>query len=79
MHCPVCGSERVRPSRPRGRGEAGLRSLTGTRYHECKECGFRQRLPRGDRDAARPGVDWTFWVVAALIGAGFVYVYLRMG
>ncbi|MGA8890392.1 MAG: hypothetical protein WB493_02400 [Anaeromyxobacteraceae bacterium] len=69
----------MRPSRPRGRGEAGLRSLTGTRYHECKECGFRLRLPRGDREAARPGVDWGFWAATALIGAGFAYVYLRVG
>jgi hypothetical protein len=79
MSCPVCGSERVRPSRPRGRAEAWLRSLTGTRYHECKECGFRARRPRGDRDTDRPGVDVKFWVAAALIGAVFAYVYLRMG
>lgn len=79
MSCPVCGSERVRPSRPRSRWESGLRSLTGTRYHECKECGFRLRRPRGDLDSARPGVDWKFWLVAALIGIGFAYVYLRMG
>ena len=58
MSCPVCGSERLRPSRPRGGLEAGLRSLTGTRYHECKECGFRLRRPRGDLDSARPGVDY---------------------
>ena len=79
MSCPVCGSERVHPSRPRGRLEAGLRSLTGTRYHACQECGHRVRLPRGDEDAARPGVDWKFWLVAALIGAGFAFAYLRLG
>lgn len=79
MPCPACGSQRVRPSRPRGGREAFLRAWSQTRYHECKECGFRQRLPRGDRDAARPGVDWKFWVAAGLIGAGFAYVYLRMG
>ncbi len=79
MSCPVCGSERVRPSRPRGRAESWLRSITGTRYHECKECGHRARLPRGDRDSTRPGVDWKFWLVAALIGVGFAFAYLRLG
>jgi hypothetical protein len=79
MSCPACGSERVRPSRPRGRAQAWLRSITGTRYHECNECGFRARLPRGDRDSARPGVDWMFWFVAALIAVGFVFAYLRLG
>jgi hypothetical protein len=79
MSCPVCGSERLRPSRPRGGLEAGLRSLTGTRYHACQECGHRVRLPRGGRDSARPGVDWTFWLMVALIGAGLVFAYVRLG
>jgi hypothetical protein len=79
MPCPACGSQRVRPSRPRGARESFLRAFTATRYHECKDCGWRARLPRagGGREKAPP--DLGFWVVAALVGLGFLYVLARVG
>jgi hypothetical protein len=72
MLCRECGSERLRPSRPHGSLEAALRSLTGTRYHECTVCGTRTRLRRTPRDASDSRPDVIFWVAVALLGAGFV-------
>ena len=79
MPCPACGSQRVRPSRPRGAREAYLRAFTATRYHQCKDCGWRARLPRtvGGKEKAPP--DLRFWVVAAIVGLGFLYVLARVG
>ncbi len=78
MPCPACGSSRVRPSRPKGRVEAFLRSWTGTRYHACKDCGWRERLPRDGKDGAA-GPDLRFWAALALLGLGFLYVLVRVG
>jgi hypothetical protein len=78
MPCPACDSPRVRPSRPRGGREAFLRVWSRTRYHECKECGWRARLPRTLGDSANDLPDVRFWTVAALVGMGFVYVLLRV-
>ena len=77
MSCPACGSESVRPSRPRGGGETLLRVWTMTRYHQCRECGWRARLPRTARDAGSNPPDLRFWTVASLVAVGFVYVLLR--
>lgn len=79
MPCPACGSQRVRPSRPRGGREAFLRAWSQTRYYECKDCRWRARLPRGigDPDEKRP--DLRFWAVAVLVGLGFLYVLIRVG
>ncbi len=80
MVCPECGSDRLRPSRPRGPIEAATRRLTRTRYHECSVCGTRSRLRRGARDdSERSGVDVPFWIVVALLGAGFVALLRWVG
>ncbi len=69
----------MRPSRPKGRREAFLRAWTQTRWYQCRECGWRERLPRNLRDGEDARVDIRFWVVAALVGIGFLYVLLRAG
>ena len=79
MPCPACGSQRVRPSRPRGGREAFLRAWSQTRYHECKDCGWRARLPRGAGDSGSKRTDLRFWTVAVLVALGFVYVLIRVG
>ncbi len=79
MPCPSCGSTRVRPSRPKGRKEAFLRSWSQTRYYQCRDCGWRERLPRTVRDGEAARVDLRFWAVAALVGLGFLYVLIRVG
>jgi hypothetical protein len=79
MPCPACGSQRVRPSRPRGRREKFLRAWSQGRYYECRECHWRARLPRSARDASNAGIDLRFWTVAALVGVGFLYVLFRSG
>ena len=79
MSCPACESQRVRPSRPKGRLQAFLRAWSQTRYYECKDCGWRDRLPRAARDAESAGPDLRFWAVAVLVGLGFVYVLFRVG
>jgi hypothetical protein len=79
MLCRECGSDRLRPSPPRGPGESVVRAWTNTRYHECAVCGTRARFPRSVRDAANPGVDVVFWVAVVLLGVGFVFLLLRVG
>jgi hypothetical protein len=79
MLCPECGSDRLRPSRPKGQWERAVRSLTKTRYHECSVCGTRARFERKTRDAAEPGVDVAFWVVVVLLGVGFVALLRWVG
>jgi hypothetical protein len=79
MPCPACGSQRVRPSQPRGGREAFLRAWSQTRYYECKDCRWRARLPRGPGDSDERRPDLRFWAVAVLVGLGFVYVLIRVG
>jgi hypothetical protein len=79
MPCPACGSQRVRPSRPRGRREKFLRAWSQGRYYECRECHWRARRARGGRDGSNTGIDLRFWAVAALVGLGFLYVLYRGG
>ncbi len=79
MPCPSCGSPRVRPSRPKGRVEAFQRAWTQTRWYQCRECGWRARLPRSNREGENARVDLRFWTVAALVGLGFLYVLFRAG
>jgi hypothetical protein len=50
-----------------------------TRYHQCRECGWRARLPRTARDAGSDPPDLRFWTVAVLVAMGFVYVLFRAG
>ncbi len=79
MACPACESERVRPSRPRGGRESFLRAWSRSRYHECKDCGWRGLFPRAAGEAGRGGLDLRFWAVSILVGLGFVYVLYRVG
>lgn len=79
MPCPSCGSTRVRPSRPQGRREAFLRAWSQTRYYKCRDCGWRDRLPRNLRDGEEARVDLRFWTVAVLVGLGFLWVLFRSG
>jgi hypothetical protein len=79
VSCPACESQHVRPSRPRGGREAFLRAWSQSRYHECKDCGWRGRIPRGAGDSAKGGPDLRFWTVSVLVGLGFVYVLFRVG
>jgi hypothetical protein len=67
----------VRPSRPKGRREVFLRAWSQTRYYKCRECGWRERLPRAARDGEKVTTDLRFWAVAALVGLGFLYVLIR--
>jgi hypothetical protein len=69
----------VRPSRPKGWREASLRAWTQTRWYQCRECGWRARLPRTARDGEDSRVDLRFWAVAALVGLAFLYVLFRAG
>jgi hypothetical protein len=59
--------------------ERAVRSLTKTRYHECAVCGTRARFERKARDADDSGVDVAFWVVVALLGAGFIALLRWVG
>jgi hypothetical protein len=68
---------RVRPSRPKGRTEAFLRSWSQARYYKCRECGWRERRPRSGRDGEARTTDVRFWLVAALVGLGFLDVLMR--
>jgi hypothetical protein len=79
MLCPECGSDRLRPSRPKGPVERAVRSLTKTRYHECSVCGTRTRFERKAPDADDDGVDVVFWVVVALLGVGFIALLRWVG
>jgi hypothetical protein len=79
MLCRECGSDRLRPSPPRGPLEAAVRAWTNTRYHECAVCGLRSRFPRSPRDSSDPGVDVVFWLAVVLLGVGFVFLLLRVG
>ena len=79
MLCPECGSDRLRPSRPKGPVERAVRSLTKTRYHECSVCGTRARFERKAHDANDDGVDVVFWVVVALLGVGFIALLRWVG
>lgn len=79
MPCPSCGSQRVRPSSPRNWREAFLRAWSQTRYYECKDCHWRERLKRSTRDGVAAQPDLRFWSVAILVALGFLYVLLRAG
>ena len=76
MPCPACGSQRVRPVKPRNRWESFHRNWTQTRFYACKECGWRARRPRPS-DSLRERVDVRFWAFAALVAVGILYVLLR--
>jgi hypothetical protein len=77
--CQGCGSHRVRPSRPRGLVESRLRSLTGIRYYQCLDCGWRARLPRGRGAPPRTGPGPTFWIAVGLVGAAVAFLIRRAG
>jgi len=80
MVCQECGSDRLRPSRPRGLVESTVRKLTKTRYHECSVCGTRSRYERKTQvDSAKSGVDVGFWIVVVLLGVGFVALLRWVG
>jgi hypothetical protein len=40
---------------------------------------MRARLPRSVRDSSDPGIDVAFWAAVVLLGAGFVFLLLRVG
>ncbi len=79
MQCKSCGSERLRPSRPHSWVEEKLRVVTGSRYYRCSKCGRRSRYPRTGREGARRRRELRFWVVAMLVGAGFLAVLRLVG
>jgi hypothetical protein len=77
--CKSCGSQRVRPSRPRGALESRLRSITSTRYYQCRDCGGRARLPRGRSDPPKSAPGPLFWVAVGLLGAAVAFLIRRAG
>jgi hypothetical protein len=69
----------LRPSRPRSWVEEKVRVVTGTRYYRCSKCGRRARHPRTGREGTHRRRDLRFWVVAALVGAGFLFALRLVG